>query len=88
MTKYNVHLHPIVCVTVHAIEAKTQVEAIEQAEALVDLGKLFAGLTGPHWDINVAAIRYAEGMDGFLVDEVGDTRHERSRCYDNDYQPI
>jgi hypothetical protein len=84
MPKYHVHLYPIVCVTVRDVEAESQVDAIKKAEDLVDLDRLFAGLGGPH----VASIQYADGLDGFLVDEDGDTEHERSTCFDMEYEPI
>lgn len=84
MPKYHVHLYPIVCVTVRDVEAESQVEAIKKAEELVDLDGLFAGLGGPH----VASMQYADDISGFLVDEDGDTEHERSTCYDKEYRPV
>lgn len=84
MPTYHVHLYPIVCVTVRDVAAQSQVEAIKKAEELVDLDKLFAGLGGPH----VASMQYADGIAGFLVDEDGDTEHERSTAYDIEYRPI
>ena len=84
MPKYHVHLYPIVRVLVRDVEADSQVEAIKKAEELVDLDRLFAGLGGPH----VASMEYADGIDGFLVDEDGDTEYGRSTCYDIEYRPI
>ena len=84
MSKYTVHLYPIVRVTVRDVEAASQVEAIKKAEEMVDLHKLFANLAGH----NVYSIEYADDLDGFLVDEDGDPDHERSTYYDKEYRPV
>ena len=86
MPKYTVHLYPIVRVLVRDVEAESQVEAIKKAEALVDLHRLFryASRSGGH----VASVEYVDDMDGFLVDEDGDTEHEKSTWYVADYEPI
>ena len=86
MTKYHVHLYPVVCVTVGDVEAENPVEAIKKAQELVDLDRLFAGATPGH--PHVVSIQYAGDLESFLVDEDGDTEHERSREYDADYLPI
>jgi hypothetical protein len=82
--KYHVHLYPIVHVLVRNVEADSQVEAIKKAEELVDLHKLFAGMTGL-WEV---PMHYADDIDGFLVDEDGDTEHQNSAWYDAEYKPI
>jgi hypothetical protein len=84
MPKYHVHLYPVVCVTVRDVDADSQVEAIKKAEELVDLDKLFAGLGGPY----VASMQYADKIDGFLVDEEGDTEYQKSTWYDAEYRPM
>ena len=84
MPKYHVHLYPIVCVTLRDVEAESQVEAIKKDEELVDLYKLFAGASPDH--PRVASIQYADALDGFLVDEDGDTQYNLSTTYDSDYQ--
>jgi hypothetical protein len=71
-------------VLVRDVEADGQVEAIKKAEELVDLHKLFVGMTGL-WAVSM---QYADEMDGFLVDEEGDTEHARSTYYDNEYHPM
>ena len=80
MKKYHVHLYPIVHVLVRNVEADSQVEAIKKAEELVDLQKLFAGMTGL-WEVSMD---YTDDIDGFLVDEDGDTEHQNSARYDRE----
>ena len=86
MPNYTVHLYPIVCVTVRDVEAESQVEAIKKAESRVDLTRLFRHRALP--PASVASVEYADAIESFLVDEDGDTEHERSREYDADYEPI
>ena len=85
MQKYHVHLYPIVRVLVRDVEAESQEEAIKKAERMVDLHQLFRHRALP--PASVASVEYADGMDGFLVDEDGDNEHERSTWYENDYTP-
>lgn len=73
--KYNVHIYPIVRVKVCDIEADSQKEAIKLAETQVNLYRLF--------DADGPEVEYAEGIDGFLVDEVGDSDFRRSTWYNN-----
>ena len=86
MPKYNVHIYPIVRVQVREVEAETPEAAIKQAEALVDLHRLFAGDSPAH--PHIVSIEYADDMDGFLVDEAGDPEHLKSTFYDAEYRPI
>ena len=85
MVKYHVHLYPIVRVTVRDIEAESQVEAIWKAASRVDLTRLFQHRALP--PASVASVEYADGMDGFLVDEDGDIEHTESTVYDAEYHP-
>ena len=86
MHKYHVHLYPIVRVLVRDVEAESQVEAIKKAESRVDLTRLFRHRALP--PASVASVEYADGIDGFLVDEDGDTKYEKSTFYDAEYLPI
>lgn len=85
MPKYHVHVYPIVRVLVRDVEAESQVEAIKKAEERVDLSRFFTGLNIPTAGLTV---QYADDLDGFLVDEDGDTEHERSTGYGQDYKPV
>ena len=81
MPTYHVWLYPIVKVRVSNVEADNQVEAIKKAEQLVNFEALFANLGGPYID----GIAYADDVDGFLVDEAGDSEHVKSTFYDLDF---
>ena len=74
--KYEVHIYAIVRVKVVDVEAESQQEAIRNAEARCDLYALF------QQNDREPNTEYAEDIDGFLVDEVGDEEHEHSRWYD------
>ena len=84
MPKYHIHLYPIVRVLVRDVEAESQVEAIKKAERMVDQYQLFRQV---RFDPPVADVEFAEDTDGFLVDEDGDTKYEKSTWYENDYTP-
>jgi len=86
MPKYHVHLYPIIRVTVRNVEAEDQVAAIKKAEELVGMGQLFAGLPMPHRDVD--SMEYADELSGVLVDEDGDTEHQKSTWYDSEYGPM
>lgn len=77
--KYNVHLFPIMRVTMRNIEANSQEEAIEKAEQGFDGSALARG----HGDVE-----YAEDMDCFHVDEVGDDAYSKSVWYDKNSVPL
>lgn len=77
--KYNVHLYPIMRVTFQGVEADSQEEAIKKAEEEFD-GYALASHHG--------GVAYAEDMDGFCVDEVGDTEYTNSKWYDKDSRLI
>ncbi len=84
MAKYHVHVYPIVRVTVREVEADNPEEACRKAEKLADLENLFHNVG---FNPSVTDIEYADDIDGFWVDEDGDTEHERSRNYDAEYRP-
>ena len=85
MPKYHVHVYAIVRVLVPDVEAENQEEACKKAEQMVDLHQLFEQM---HFDPPVGYVEFADDLDGFLVDEDGDTEHERSTGYDKDFTPI
>ena len=66
---YDVHLYPVVRVTLKGIEAESQVEAIRKAEVGLDLYQA------------VRSAEYAEDVTAYLVDEHGDHNYSRTRCY-------
>jgi hypothetical protein len=70
MPKYHVHVYLIVRETVCDIEAASQLEACHEAERIINLAP---------------PPNYADDIDGFLVDEDGDTEHRRSASYDANY---
>lgn len=74
MPKYHVHVYPIFRVLVPNIEADSPEEACQKAEQALDLDQF-----------NRPEIEYADDIDGFLVDEDGDTEHLRSAFYDANY---
>jgi hypothetical protein len=74
MTKYHVHVYPVVRVLVPDIEVDSPEEACQKAEQALDLDHLFQ-----------PGVEYADDIDGFLVDEVGDTEHQRLTWYDANY---
>ena len=74
MNRYHVHVYPVFRVRVPDVEADSPEEACEKAEQAVNFAQ-FAHL----------GLEYADGIDGFLVDEDGDTEHQRSASYDANY---
>jgi len=83
--KYTVYIMAVVRVKRTDIEADSQVEAIKKAEESTDFDDLFGNRRGDDEDLTT---EYAEGIDSFLVDEEGDTEHERSAWYDKQYAPL
>jgi ribosome recycling factor len=83
MKNYTVHIFPIVRVTVPNVEAESQTDAIKKVDQLIDSGKidLRAMLDG-------ADREYAEDLDGYHVDEVGDTEYKNSTWYDKEGRPL
>ena len=89
MPKYHVHVYPVVRVLVPDIEADSQAEACQKAEAAWDWS---AALRNPqvvnfNSPLNRLNLRYADKIDSFLVDEDGDAEHQRSTVYDAEYRP-
>jgi hypothetical protein len=66
---YDVHMYPVVRITVKGVEAESQLDAIRKANANIDLYQA------------VCEAEYAEDVTGYLVDEHGDPDHLRTRCY-------
>jgi len=73
--KHNVHIYAIVRVKVCDIEAESHADAIQKAEVLVDLNALFN---------KGADQKFADDIDCFLVDEIGDEDYRNSRWYEKD----
>jgi hypothetical protein len=73
--KHNVHIYAIVRVKVCDIEAESHADAIQKAEVLVDLNDLFN---------KGADQEFADDIDCFLVDEIGDEDYRNSRWYEKD----
>jgi hypothetical protein len=70
--KYDVHIYAVVRVKIEAVEADSQVAAIQEAQKGLDLEEA------------VRSGEYAEEITGFLVDEVGDENYSQSRAYQAD----
>ena len=77
--KYNVHVYVIVRVKVLDIEAKNQREAIKGVHDHVNLRDL---LNRSYPLSNVEHVEFVDEITGYLVDELGDQKHERSRFYE------
>jgi len=75
--KYNVSVFCNVRVAVRDIEAESHEEAMKKADefdfhAVIDRGD----------------VEYTETVEGYLVDEAGDTEYENSVWYDHEYRPL
>lgn len=70
MPKYDVHIFPVVRVRIAGVEAESQEAAIRKALASVNLEQVAL-----HPD------DYADDIVDYLVDEHGDSDHDRSRHY-------
>ena len=77
--KYKVHIYAIVRVKVLDVEANSQEEAITRVRDHVNLNDL---LNRTHPLSNVEHVEFADEITGYLVDEQGDQKHERSRFYE------
>jgi hypothetical protein len=77
MTKYHVHVYPVFRVLVRDIEADSPEDACQKAETSINW-----------YDLDEYHPEYADEITGFLVDEDGDTEHERSTRYDANYMFI
>ena len=78
--KYNVHLYAVVRVKVPDVEAESQKEAIEKAEAQVDLYSTF-DWEGLPINGGIVAFDYAEEIAYYLVDEHGDEEYLDSKWW-------
>jgi len=87
--KYNVHLYAVVRVLFKDVEAKDQKEAMITAKDGVwnDLHGIFDQFA-PHCPDSIGAVEFAEEIDGYLVDEVGDEDYNNSFFYDKEMKKI
>jgi len=74
--KYRIHIYAVVRVPVEA-EADSQLEAIKKADQ-VDLHEII------DHNIRCTEVEFTEEITGFLVDEIGDEKYEKSKYYDVD----
>jgi len=81
--KYDVHLYCVVRVKVCDVEANNQRVALEKAEQMPDLYRLFDRVIDETYEV-----AWAEEIDSYLVDEVGDEEYEHSVTYDKNGEPI
>ena len=82
--KYDVHIYAIVRVRVGNVEAESQKDALVKAEELADLNSMFRS-DGSHSKDGgpyIGDVEYADDIDGFVVDEVGDKEYANSCMYD------
>ena len=77
--KCNVHIYAIVRVKVLGVEANSQEEAIKRVRDHVNLNDL---MNRSHPLSNVEHVEFVDEITGYLVDEQGDQKHERSRFYE------
>ncbi|MBI4446888.1 MAG: hypothetical protein HY645_13405 [Acidobacteria bacterium] len=87
MPKYDVHLYAVVRLKIPDIGAETQQEAMKKADELIaphlyDL--LYAEKPIPI----VECTEYAEEIDGYLVDEIGDEEYLKSTFYNKRKEPV
>lgn len=83
--KYDVILQAVVSVKLPGIEADSQLDAIEKAEAIAALEKVLDHTL----DSNpVAYTEYADEIVGYVVDEENDPDYERTRYYNADRKVV
>lgn len=86
--KYSVHLYPTVRVKVTGIEANSVAEAMEKAQAAVDLHKV---LDRPGSG-NIESVSWSEGPNNFvLVDTLnadGEVAFDESQSFDGEGNPL
>lgn len=73
--KYDVHIYAVYRVKVANVEATDQKQACLNALAQTDLDFSIPAPRG------VRIVEYADEVNGFLVDEVGDEEYKNSRYY-------
>ena len=76
IVKYKVHIYAVVRVPVE-VEADSQLEAIKKADQ-IDLHEII------DHNIRYTEVEFAEEITGFLVDEIGDEKYEKTKYYDFD----
>jgi hypothetical protein len=74
LKQHNVHIFAVVRVKVSNVQAENHAEAIRKAETMVDLHQMFLGSDS----------EFADDVDCFLVDDVGDEEFANSRWYGKD----
>lgn len=88
MKKYNVHLYAVVRVLVKDVDASNQTSAMNKARKKVwnDLYDVFSSPPGrgEFQDRGINQIEFAEEIEGYLVDEVGDEEYKNSHFYDKE----
>jgi len=82
---YDVHIFAEVRVKVPGIEANSQTEAIKKAEEQINLYNLFER---EHPTPQIEHTEWSERVTNYLVDEDGDTEHQKSTWYDSEYRPM
>ena len=75
MTLHTVRIYAIVRVNVFNVEAANHLQAIEKAEEMVDLDALLTRGTSQE---------FADDIDCYCVDEVGDEEFTKTRWYEKD----
>jgi hypothetical protein len=84
--QYDVHIFAVVRVKVCGVEAKSQVDAIKKAEADVNLSEAF--LNTPLRSSHPVETEFAEEIQSFLVDVVGDDDYSETCAFDGQYKSI
>jgi len=79
--KYNVTVQVIVNVHMDGVEAASREQAIDKA--LADPRYTPDSISHPDLPCDATT-----EVDGFLVDEAGDEKHERSQWYDKEGRPV
>ena len=74
LKQHNVHIFAVVRVKVPNVSAENHAEAIKKAGSIVDLHEMFRGDDS----------EFADDVDCFLVDEVGDEEFTNSQWYEKD----
>jgi len=83
MAKFNVHLYAVVRLKVSNVEAESMEEAIEKADASVNVHELVDRAINGDADreCSLAHIEYAEEISSAMVDVVGDADFSKTRDF-------
>ena len=76
MKQYRVHMYTVVRVPI-VVMAENQLDAIKKTDK-IDLHRIIDGYVG--YEV-CDQVEFADEVNGFLVDEVGDEEYENSRYY-------